>query len=155
MIAIYQRTASGVVRADTATTVAESHASLRRIGPPAVAYDGSVFVAAAGGTSASDLRAITAVATAGAEHEARSCAWPGCCAAVARVREMTSIGLVGFCGAHRRLIYECSRPVDTDDPDAVARLVERVGPPHCSKDRCPWCRADLRRAVAELTRRAA
>ena len=155
MIAIYQRTASGVVRADTATTVAESHASLRRIGPPAVAYDGSVFVAAAGGTSASDLRAITAVATAGAEPEARSCAWPGCCAAVARVREMTPIGLVGFCGAHRRLVYECSRPIDTDDPDAVARLVERVGPPHCSKDRCPWCRADLRRAVAELTRRAA
>lgn len=155
MIAIYQRTASGVVRADTATTVAESHASLRRIGPPAVAYDGSVFVAAAGGTSASDLRAITAVATAGAEHEARSCAWPECCAAVARVREMTPIGLVGFCGAHRRLLYECSRPTNTDDPDAVARLVAAVGTIHCSKDRCPWCRADLRRAVAELTRRAA
>ena len=155
MIAIYQRTATGVVRADTATTVAESHASLRRIGPPAVAYDGSVFVAAAGGTSASDLRAITAVATAGAEPEARSCAWPGCCAAVARVREMTPAGLVGFCGAHRRLLYECSRPTNTDDPDAVARLVAAVGTIHCSKDRCPWCRADLRRAVAELTRRAA
>ena len=41
-------------------TVAESHARLRRIGPPAVAYDGSVFVAAAGGTSAADLRANAA-----------------------------------------------------------------------------------------------
>ena len=51
MIAIYQRTASGVVRADTATTVAEAHDKLGDIRAPAMAFDGGDPVGATGYTS--------------------------------------------------------------------------------------------------------
>ncbi len=126
MIAIYQRTASGVVRTDTATTVAEAYDKLRGIDAPAIAFDGLLAVGATWRTTERERAAITkhvdgvgrGRSTAG--DSCRLCTDP-----CARVTFKTPAALAGFCSTHRDRIRAC-RGVDPRDPCSVDAYVARA-----------------------------
>lgn len=147
MIAIYQRTASGVVRADTATTVAEAHDKLRGIRAPAMAFDGGDPVAATGYTTAADRDAIARHATSDAE----SCAWAGCCEAAGRVHSNTRAGLVDFCAGHRHLLLDASlNALDLDSPRVTGAVMRATGATHCNDRRCARCKAAIRAGIVAV-----
>lgn len=132
MIAIYQRTAAGVVRAATTATTSEARAYLRGLRVPALACDGLEPVGATGYTTASDLRAILAevnggrVTPDGRGGAGRACAAPGCTLTAARGEARSVEHLLRFCSACRKSIRAC-RGLDHRDAAAVdAYLVRRA-----------------------------
>lgn len=151
MIAIYQRTASGVVRADTATTVAEAHDKLRGIRAPAMAFDGGDPVAATGYTTAADRDAIARHAAPPRTSDAESCAWAGCCEAAGRVHSNTRAGLVDFCAGHRHLLLDASlNALDLDSPRVTGAVMRATGATHCNDRRCARCKAAIRAGIVAV-----
>lgn len=151
MIAIYQRTDAGVSRVSTATTEAEAHERLRALRAPAMAFDGTLAVAASGYTTAADRDAIARHAAPPRTSDAESCAWAGCCEAAGRVHSNTRAGLVDFCAGHRHLLLDASlNALDLDSPRVTGAVMRATGATHCNDRRCARCKAAIRAGIVAV-----
>ena len=151
MIAIYQRTAAGVIRAATATTATEALDKLRGIHAPAMAFDGGDPVGATGYTSAADRAAIARHAAPPRSSDGESCAWAGCCEAAGRVHSNTREGLVDFCAGHRHLMLDAAlNALDLDSPRVTGAVMRATGATHCNDRRCARCKAAIRAGIVAV-----